>query len=366
VDIIKENAPFFITSVTGAVFIAPGRILCLSESIASSLDITMPPLNAPLVARLIIEQLGLPIEVWTYYQSLSQLMLPASDGRAIDGAEAFGQHYIENIMAVIIIACKCCKGWTRWALVKRLSSGGSAGEEETHEFAMPMNIAETSIMPRYQLPQLLQRIRSIVPTPLWKDPTLINDAIREVWDRYRIQQDPQRVVNPSISSKSRLHWDHLTLYDSSLKQKNVAMHHTALNYDHLTPIERHIVNGLDGITKPKIKVGFTISTLKDYCSYITYAQHNKSVVPGIHHMQYLLLLERLARHLRCAPNLLHLLVDKMDESIVISDANLTTLDGDLISHEKSSKSSATIISSTMLKKTSLYRSSDRVEKQYHC
>eukprot|EP01036_Dinobryon_divergens_P033633 gene33633-43469_t len=366
VDIIKENLPFFISPVTGAVFIAPGRILCLSESIASSLDIPMPPLNAPLVARLIIEQLGLPIEVWTYYQSLSQLMLPASDGRAIDGAEAFGQHYIENIMAVIIIACKCCKDWTRWALVKRLSSGSSSGEEEMLEFAMPMNIAETSLMPRYQLPQLLQRIRSIVPTPLWKGPTLINGAIREVWDRYRIQQDPQRVVNTSISSKSRLHWDHLTLYDSSLQQRNVVMHHTALNYDHLTPIERKVVNGLDGMTRPKIKFGFKISTLKDYCSYITYVQKNKSVVPGIHHMQYLLLLERLARHLRCAPSLLHPLVDKMDENIFMSDANLTTLEGDRISHEKSSKSSAPIISRTMLLKSSHYRASDRVQKQYYC
>ena len=385
-DIIKENAPFFISLVPISVFISSGKIACLSESIASSLDIPMPPLNAPLVARSIIEQLGLPIEVWVYYQALAQLMLPACDGKAIDGAEAFGQHYSENIMAVIIIACKCCKDWTRWALVKRLSrnvssssssvnsssSGGSSssgnnsssrsgGHNDKEVFAMPMSIAEMSLMPRYQLPQLLQRVRSIVPTPMWQQPSLINGAVRAVWDRYRILQDPQH-VDPSISSKSRLHWDHLTVYDSTLKQRNVVMHHTVFIYDQLTPLERKIINGLDGITKPKFKFGVKMSTLKDYCSYISYARPSKSVVTGLHHMQYLLLLERLARHLRCAPSLLHLLVDKLDGGIFISEANLTTLDADRIPQVKVKSSKHT--SAAQLQKIMQARNLDKVERQY--
>ena len=364
VDIIKENAAFFVSVVSGSVFICPGRILCLSESLIASLDIPMPPLNAPLVARSIIKQLGLPREVWLHYQSLAQLLLPACDGSAIDGAEAFGQHYTESIMAAITIACKCCYQWTHWALVKRLCGGNAACNSsgavlhEEEEFSMPISIAESTLTPRYHLPMLLQRVQAIVPTPLWKQASLINGAIRTVLDRYRILQDSQSVdtsASPS-SSKFRLHWNHFAVYDSSLKQRNIVMHHTALIYERLTTSERKVVNGLDAVTKPKYKGSVKLSTLKDYCSYISYARKSKSVVPGIYHMQHLALLERLARHLRCAPSLLHVLVDKLDNSIFVSEANLTTADPERISQLNNTKLSIKAYHFKML---------DDVEKQFY-
>ena len=341
---ITETASFFYSkSYTSTL--SHLQLSYQSLSLAKSLCIYVPPLNAPLVAKAFIDQLGLPEKVWHYYGKIAQIMMTPEKGRPIEGADPFGEHYPEYIMAVIIIACKCCKGWSRWGLEKASHTDeNNSSSKETEIFVMPVNIAESKRVPRSQLPLLLETADKLIPKPRYSSLLKVNKGIMEVLATFNFpykSAQPQsdtsqsQSFSPSPSLHSRIHWDRLTTFNTTLKPRNIAVHHNILIDDFLTYNEKNVIKGLDGMYAPIFKTNIKRSELRNYCPYVSYGRKTKGAVPGLHHMQYLLLVERFARHLHCSPGLLHTLVEKLDEQIFTSEGNWTTLPNDKNGPQKS-------------------------------
>jgi hypothetical protein len=138
--------------------------------------ITLPPLNAPLVARRIVTQLGLPEIVWQNFCAITQLGSAASP---LIGADMSCQHYEERIMAVMIVAVKLCPSWTMWTFLtqppsavgtdNKSASGRSSGGGNSSSGVSSGGSASTvsvlgvesdvSQLPRHLLPVALAEIR---------------------------------------------------------------------------------------------------------------------------------------------------------------------------------------------------------------
>ena len=125
----------------------------------------LSPLNAPLVAKGFIMDLGLPDDVWSNYISITKILEPCS---ALRGFEAYGEYHIENIISLVIVACKMCKNWILWSLV---SNKLVVGQDDTFSGARlsdylkyPVNVQELDHVPRLFLIPLLTQFRRAVPS----------------------------------------------------------------------------------------------------------------------------------------------------------------------------------------------------------
>lgn len=94
--------------------------------LANMLKVPVSPLNAPLIARRIVNAMGLPEDVWFLYTRLARmhraLELPP------DRVRPYKEHYAENIIVALLVASKLTPGWTRW-IVKRDISAKTEGAE---------------------------------------------------------------------------------------------------------------------------------------------------------------------------------------------------------------------------------------------
>lgn len=93
--------------------------------LADTLSLPLPPLNAPIVARRIITSLGLPEAVLERYVDLTRVR--GTVAVPVRGSDPFGEHYVENIAATLMVACKLCPRWRAWSL-ERLSTDSSVEE----------------------------------------------------------------------------------------------------------------------------------------------------------------------------------------------------------------------------------------------
>lgn len=134
--------------------------------------IALPPLNAPLVARRIVTQLGLPEIVWQNFCAITQLGSAASP---LIGADMSYQHYEERVMAVMIVAVKLCPSWTMWTFltqppsaidtVNKGASGKSSGGGNSSSGGSASTVSvlgiesDVSQLPRHLLPPALAEIR---------------------------------------------------------------------------------------------------------------------------------------------------------------------------------------------------------------
>ena len=129
--------------------------------LAKMLEMPMPPLNAPLVARHMIQALQLPPEVWVVYTNLIQLFYVRY--RPLSNLDPFDEHYVERIAAAILLACRLCPSWTSWGLCQRLEK--SNDNNSTFHIPIPNHISQLDNLMRYQLPQFTKQIENnILPS----------------------------------------------------------------------------------------------------------------------------------------------------------------------------------------------------------
>lgn len=96
-----------IVSTTNIFF----HTVCLSKT----LKLSLPSLNAPLIARNFITFLGLPQIVWIHFIEISQIL---SNSEPISTLNCYEQNYPEQVMAAVLVACKMTRGWSNWRLVR--------------------------------------------------------------------------------------------------------------------------------------------------------------------------------------------------------------------------------------------------------
>lgn len=130
------------------------NILYNTSVLASYLDMTIQPLNAPLVVRTIISALGLPFSVWSNYARLSQL---ARHESTLQVFESEGEMYVDNIMAQVIICVMLCPDWDSWIVTL---PSQSKVDSENVRVSVPPTLPELSRIARNDLKQLLMSIRA--------------------------------------------------------------------------------------------------------------------------------------------------------------------------------------------------------------
>jgi hypothetical protein len=136
--------------------------------VAARSGVLLPALNGPLVAFRMISRLGLPAVVWAQYCSIVQLFTPWCP---LVGAGVLDQHHPEHIMAVIVMAVKCCPHWMTWSLFRspllKTSTRNSASASASTGASIGTGISAAGMgtekgareITRAQLPGLLAAIR---------------------------------------------------------------------------------------------------------------------------------------------------------------------------------------------------------------
>jgi len=185
---------------------------------------------------------------------------------------------------------------------------------------MPASLAECLSLPRHQLPTLLECLRRTLPSYESRAVSAdrrftYNSAVTQI-----IQQFGLAAPSPLSS------WDHLVVQDNSLRPSNSGLHHSSMIESQLSRRETKLVHGLQGSSMFIKPLELSRLQLAQVSFYIAYARHDE---PGLHHPQYLLLIERCARHLRCPPRLLHILVEKLEVQLLGCEGNLNRTKSDI-------------------------------------
>lgn len=161
---------------------SPTLIFYHTVKISELIGKTIPQLNTPLIAKTFILGLGLPSEVWDVYVKISCLF---TAGDPFHGLESWNEHYSENIMASIIIACKFCR-WTEWSITtveealktnysnsnflsirsrrKNISKSISIDTitESVVPLQIPLSMSELDYVSRMRLPELLGKMKKVL------------------------------------------------------------------------------------------------------------------------------------------------------------------------------------------------------------
>ena len=116
---------------------------CLSNS----LNITVAPLNGPLMIRSMIIDMALPPSVWHSYCKLFQIL---KDNDVFPRVDSYHQQHSEHIFVQLIMACKFCKNWLNWKLFKTVNKACNY---------KPQTLYELCDYKRQELEVLLQNLR---------------------------------------------------------------------------------------------------------------------------------------------------------------------------------------------------------------
>jgi len=319
-------------------------ILFFTSAVAQAVNRSIPCLNTPLVALHIINQLGLPESVWQHYVRICQLH--HSEHVPLQGLEAFGQQHVEHVMAAIICAVKLCPDWTMWSLYRNRSGSQSKDSSSGHTSAsvvavpagptpvpMPESLDEARCLPREMLQQYLQQVKLISPSldinSAAVDTTASSDKIKH---KYPFNIAIARSIgsigttDSSCSAYSHEEGDLLSCdyKETSCCLPSVAIHGESLALEDLCAATRRAMKDFHGTMKRRIGAVESFSN-QDYRLYISYVRHEEDVTSS-HHVQYLILLERCAKYLRCYPQVLHDLVTSIDRQIMLLIASRRSKD----------------------------------------
>lgn len=115
---------------------------CLSNS----LNISVAPLNSPLMARCMIIDMAFPPNVWHSYCKLFQVL---KDNDVFAGVDTCNQHHSEHLFVQLIMACKFSKNWMNWKLLK--------SSNKKYHFK-PQTLYELSDCSRQELKVLIENL----------------------------------------------------------------------------------------------------------------------------------------------------------------------------------------------------------------
>jgi hypothetical protein len=141
-----------------------------THMLANMLKVPVPPLNAPLIARRMINAMGLPEDVWLLYNRITRMhrMLEAPP----QYLRSYKQHHAENIIVALLVASKLTPGWTYWIVerdlgIKSVSSGVAAptraGLIASSEYVrgyvdQPLSIKHTDMLLRRDLDRYVAQV----------------------------------------------------------------------------------------------------------------------------------------------------------------------------------------------------------------
>jgi hypothetical protein len=339
-------------------FITADGILFLTSAVAQAINRSIPCLNTPLVALHMINQLGLPGSVWQHYVRICQLH--HSEHVPLRGLEALDQQHAEHVMAAVICAVKLCPDWTMWSLHWNRCGSRSKDSSSGHTSAaavaipagptpipMPESVDEARCLPREMLQQYLQQVKSISPSldinSAAVDTTTFSDKIKHKYPfNIAIARSIGSVgtTGSSYSQEEGLSCDYK---ETSCCLPSVAVHGESLALEDLCAATRRAMKDLHGTMKRRIGAVESV-TNQDYRLYISYVRHEEDVTSS-HHVQYLILLERCAKYLRCYPQVMHDLVTNIDRQIMLLIASRGSMDNCSDGSKKKLSSSSSSTSS---------------------
>lgn len=274
-DMTARHKRLFRYDFRHSIFLSPMNVFFHMYALAESLELTVPPLAAPLVARAFFASLGLPPACWTAFCSITQVSRALAPPSTLDLSD---EHYPEHVMAACVVAVKLVRGWTSWDLCVREGA-----------LVMPSHACELDLVKRRDLDLFLERVRFVTRPAVRSEQALgLGAAVRGVAAQLRgltHTRSESSVPGPAcvLSNRTPVH--------ASRAQEDVA-------YARLL-----------GLLAPR-KRGVHANS-RGFCPYLRYAEHSEEP-SGLLHPQYVVLLERCARHLGVSSGLLHLLVSRVD------------------------------------------------------
>jgi len=198
---------------------------------------------------------------------------------------------------------------------------------------MPESLDEALCLPREMLQQYLKQVKLISPSldinSAAVDTTASSDKIKHKYPfNIAIARSIGSIGNTDSSCSAYSHEEGDLLScdykETSCCLPSVAIHGESLALEDLCAATRRAMKDFHGTMKRRIGAVESFSN-QDYRLYISYVRHEEDVTSS-HHVQYLILLERCAKYLRCYPQVLHDLVTSIDRQIMLLIASRRSKD----------------------------------------
>eukprot|EP01039_Chlorochromonas_danica_P006757 gene6757-7467_t len=351
----------FLQNHTGRTkFVTPMNIWFHSCQLAKELDVILPPLNTPAVARGMIVSLGLPPLVWIRYCQICRHYL---DGKTLDGLEAVGQMHGSRVMAGVLLALQLCENWQDWSLFYHSnSSSKKKSPEDEEEEEERSRVAKEEEMEAVPMPYTLDEMRRLNRQEIL---TLIVQ-LRQMILHYRTTEKEKHLVPSSGQETYAYNQVILRLLSLKLKENSNGssqgggnessqrgeLSRLIMNYEgnekldsrqgffpelspwrDVTPIEDKIKRAPEflsghsiGYENSKVMKRRYERKLKStaidnhqrsegHVPYVSYIRHADDMT-GTFSMAYVTLLERVARHYYLEPLTVHRLLEVFDAQIV--------------------------------------------------
>jgi len=285
----------------------PHNILFHANFLADYLHISIPPLNAPLVARCLCIQLGLPDEVWNLYARISNLV---THEQPLDYLDPIGEHQSERVMAALLVATKLSHRWMEWCLEQNTNENTPHDATSTAIYSS-IDVMLPDLLHRQDLLKYLDKVKATVKA----SPLAFN----------RLNQDESRGFNRAVA---QLLGD---FPDLQLNHLATDEGHARHDPTYLKPPqygERSLPEALARLSaRSRLQLQDNHDcnnndNCRPYLSYIDTGDHT-----GTLHGEYMALIERCAKHILCAPVILHALVEDVDGQLAsIADEDSTNID----------------------------------------
>ena len=268
--------------------LTPSNIFFHASMLASVTDTPLPPLNIPLAAATSILALGLPArEVWQNLTRMCRVLhleLPHSSLSSI------GQHHLEHLLTLLVIACKLTPHWLHWTL-ERLEKHRTSPDDGP---SFPLPQPDGLLIRHGDLSSFLSNVQLVTKDslarsrPSYRGQFAFNKVVQTIFDSTAVVNFvPHGACAHDFSCSSAALIERTTKGDDRP---------TAMRSD-----QRDDGNGDDSSCRR---------------TYLTYCCGDEGAASGSFHAQYIFLVERLARYGCCRPGLLHTLVDNVDVRIV--------------------------------------------------
>lgn len=321
--------------------LTPINIWYHTTSLAHSLDIVLPSLNAPAIALSFIHSLGFPEdEVWPTYVQLAHLH--ETNIAPLVGLESMDVHYPEEIMVVVLLSCMMCNTWTEWSL----SAYTALSEMKDHPStitALPNPVDFVDLdqeLPRKWLPVFLKQSRLVlsdiqrkhfqagqtstansgaIPPTLRPLNRVILHLLREkleISDDGKLQGDlfPQGFAQLIAPESDDEVGNDEHAYADSMPIEKVVFCNRLMYYHWLSVEDKTFLRMLDGRPSRTIQQPSGQKSSPPLRHFTSHARHAEDV-SGRRSVAFNLLVERAAKYLFVPPLLLQHGLDALDRQI---------------------------------------------------
>ncbi len=277
-----------------------------SVALADMLSIAYPPLNCLLITKRLCSCLGLPGIVHHMYGKLIQL------GEAIPttmkSIDTFTEHYVENLVAVLLMSIKFCPSWHLWS-IKRVNN-----ELQKDILHLPSSLEEChKTVPKELRKTQMQQLRNLIPKTAYKNARTKNDILHlsfnkligNIMDSKQLEEiDNATEVSPHVVNTEDFIW-------------------RALPFGTVGYNENGTIHPLPEQTNTKRKRKRKERNYKSIddltCLYLlTNAESEDESKSDLwkHDMQYTVLLERLSSYVHILPSVIHQVLLQLEEELI--------------------------------------------------